>query len=402
MSDPMETPVLSSRVVAERTQVLIPSLPNWIEPTVDYLCQKAVLSGACHEGRSGKLMIALHEAIANAVIHGNLEIGSELKEQGDSAFAETLAHRSTIPALTSRKVEIVVDFDGDVCRWIITDEGKGFDIEATLARCLSDDPEILLASGRGILMMKSLLDGVHYERGGRRVILTLARHSGAEKRKDDRVPVMAPFKVTPMLPDGQPNWAGSYEVMSRNLSEHGIGILQEQLSHSQQILIGIPTTHGIVNIPAEVKHSRPFGSTGVELGCQFLHAVQAEHAQSGAADDPQLREVQEAVTSFLEKYQAKQLPGHERRVHPRIVFNERVTIYLGDRPEPIIGYARDLSKGGIALIAQEPVPGEITIAFAPGPDRQRLKVRCRVKRCDCIKEGFYDIAATFTRLVGRP
>ena len=90
MAESNDIPLLPSHVVAERSHVVIPSLPNWIEPTVEFLRRKAVLGGVCEETRSGKLLIALHEAISNAIIHGNLELSSDLKERGDSAFAEAL------------------------------------------------------------------------------------------------------------------------------------------------------------------------------------------------------------------------------------------------------------------------------------------------------------------------
>src|SRR5207249_1986778 len=153
-----------------------------------------------------KLLIALHEAISNAIIHGNLELSSDLKEQGDSAFAEALAQRSADPALAGRKVDIVVDFDGEAYRWVITDQGRGFDVEKVLARCLSDDPEVMLASGRGILMMKSFLDDVKFEMGGRRVIMSLLRATVDERRKLPRVPLAASFQVTPIHSDGTPIW----------------------------------------------------------------------------------------------------------------------------------------------------------------------------------------------------
>jgi hypothetical protein len=231
------------------------------------------------------------------------------------------------------------------------------------------------------------------------VILSLSRASGTEKRKDDRLALTAPFKVTPLLPDGQPDWSASYEALSRNFSEHGIAILQKHLMQSQQILIGIPTNQGIINFPAEIKHTRTFGDSGVELGCRFLQAgTSSATAVSQSADAPtQLVEVEQAITHFLESHSTQTTP-HERRIHPRIVFNERVAIHIENRPQPIIGYARDLSRGGIALIAQEQVPSEVTITFAVGPDRDPLKVRCRVMRCQRIQEGFYDVGAAFMRL----
>jgi anti-sigma regulatory factor (Ser/Thr protein kinase) len=400
MADPTDLPLLHAQIVAERTHLLIPSLPHWIEPTVEFLRQKAVLAGACQETRSGKLLIALHEAITNAIIHGNLELTSDLKEQGDSAFAEALAQRSSDPFLASRKVDIVVDFDGDTCRWVITDQGRGFDVSRVLERCLSDDPEILMASGRGILMMKSFLDDVRFDLEGRRVILSLSRDSGEERRRDSRVPLMTPFQVTPVQEDGTPRWNQSYEAVSRNFSEHGIALLQQQLAHSGKVLIGVPTENGIVHIPAEVKHSRVLGANSMELGCAFAQPLRESNPLPAPPPtaSPQLEEVHHAVTGILETYQATQLPSHERRVHPRVVFNERVTIFLDRQADPIIGYARDLSKGGMSFIAQEPLDAEVTIAFAPSADRQALKVRCKIVRCARIKDGFYDVGAAFLRV----
>jgi hypothetical protein len=44
------------------------------------------------------------------------------------------------------------------------------------------------------------------------------------------------------------------------------------------------------------------------------------------------------------------------------------------------------------------VPGEATIVLAGAADREALKVWCRIVRCSLIKEGFYDIGASFLRL----
>ena len=52
----------------------------------------------------------------------------------------------------------------------------------------------------------------------------------------------------------------------------------------------------------------------------------------------------------------------------------------------------------MAIITQEPAPGEVTITFAPIADREALKVRCRIVRCSLIQEGFYDLGASFVCL----
>ena len=73
-------------------------------------------------------------------------------------------------------------------------------------------------------------------------------------------------------------------------------------------------------------------------------------------------------------------------------------LFRDERQEPTVGYARDLSKGGIAFIVQEPFEGEFTLGFTPKENQPPLKVRCRVVRCGRIKEGFFDIGAVFLGL----
>src|SRR6516164_4604390 len=109
MISELQSPVVPSAVAAERTFLQIPSQPEWIAPTVEYLKDKAILCGACHQARAKKLMLALHEALTNSIIHGNLELSSDLKESSDSAFAEALAQRAADPRYGSRSVDVRID-----------------------------------------------------------------------------------------------------------------------------------------------------------------------------------------------------------------------------------------------------------------------------------------------------
>ena len=111
----MDTPDIPSTVLIEQSHLRLPSRPDWIEAVVEHLKNKAVLAGACQESRANKLTVALHEALSNSIIHGNLELSSELKERGDSSFAEALAARMADPVLSSRHVDLAVDYDGERC-----------------------------------------------------------------------------------------------------------------------------------------------------------------------------------------------------------------------------------------------------------------------------------------------
>src|SRR5580658_7679024 len=89
--------------------------------------------------------IALREALANAVVHGNKE---DLQ----------------------KKVQIDCHVNpGRELSFVIRDEGSGFDPSEV------PDPtkakNILSEKGRGILLMKALMDEVHFDDGGREVRL---------------------------------------------------------------------------------------------------------------------------------------------------------------------------------------------------------------------------------------
>lgn len=399
MAYPNEAPHLPNTVVAEHTQLSLPSYPHWIEAAVEYLRQKAVLSGACHESRSGKLMVALHEALSNAIVHGNLEISSELKECGESAFAEALAQRVADPSYAERPVDIDVDSNFERCRWVITDQGRGFNVDAEVNKRRKGDPEgdpkVLLASGRGILIMSSFLDELKYEMGGRRLVLTLRRHSGVEKRRYPRRAAQKKLRVAPILADGTVDWDAAYEAVARDFSEGGVGLLQKGLAGTERILIGISVQNRMAYVPAEVRHCKALGGDMVELGCRFQTKSEAVLAPTPARD---LGNVHQAISEILERHQAAHLPVDERRSHPRVVYNERVQVFPAGQNAPLIGYARDLSKGGMAFITTTALPAEAIMILLPQAGAGPIRLRAEVVRCVKIQEGFYDVGVKFLGL----
>lgn len=394
MTIPLQTPSLPTAVAAEQTYLEIPSLPEWIAPTVEYLKDKAILCGVCHEARARKLMLVLHEALTNSVIHGNLELSSELKERGDNAFTEALAERAADPHYANRSVGIRIDYDGERCRWTITDQGKGFDVKRILARASLDDPEILLASGRGILLMRAFLDEVSYELGGRRAVLTLARPSGEEKRRMPRLPLQRPIHVAPIDSRGIVNWDASHEAVAQNLSADGIAILQNRLANSERILVGIDWHGQTLYVPAEVRHCQARGDDMVELGCRFLVAADAvvgNPLPSGG--------VSRAIDTMLEQLSNSAVRPDERRIHPRAAYTARIRIDVPGHEATIFGFGRDLSKGGIAFLTSTPLPLENVTLTLPRPDGERLRIVARIVRCHQLMSGVYDVGGRFVDVV---
>ena len=121
--------------------------------------------------RENHFCMALEEALNNAFYHGNLEISSELKEDGSSRFLDLAAERELLDPWCHRTVQ-VTELVSAFGLWItIQDEGKGFNVQAAFDRC--NDPESLLASGRGLLLMRGFSDEIFFNTHGNEVTLVL-------------------------------------------------------------------------------------------------------------------------------------------------------------------------------------------------------------------------------------
>jgi anti-sigma regulatory factor (Ser/Thr protein kinase) len=388
MTSQLQTPSLSAAVAAEQTHLQIPSQPEWIAPTVEFLRDRALQCGACPEARARKLTLALHEALTNSVIHGNLEVSSALKERSEDAFVQVLAERSADPRYGSRPVDIRIDYDGECCRWTFIDRGQGFDVERALARAEQAEPETPVASGRGIQLMRAFLDEVRYEAGGRRVVLVLRRPVGEERRRHTRLPLQRPVRVTPIRADGKADWEAAYDGIAQNISADGMSVVQTQPVTTAGVLIGLDWEGQTVHVPAEVRRCEVQGERLVELGCRF-HFAPGSPAQEPLPVPGQAAGLQVAQPGTDGE-------GHdERRVHPRAPYAARIHIQPAAGGTPLMGFARNLSRDGIAFLATQALPlGEVTLFLARAGETD-LEVVARVVRCNLLTAGIYDVGARF-------
>ena len=139
-----------------------PSQIAAISPSVD-LIMRFVAKFRKIDGSEAGIEMALHEALANAVVHGNQEDPNKLVE---------IACRCSI--------------DGEVSI-TVRDQGPGFD-----SRSIPDptDPENQMsAHGRGIYLMRASMDHVHFEQGGAVVHMHKQPNAGssAAVNQDSRI-----------------------------------------------------------------------------------------------------------------------------------------------------------------------------------------------------------------------
>jgi serine/threonine-protein kinase RsbW len=98
------------------------------------------------EIQTHKLMVSLTEAVNNAIIHGN-------------------------KSNPEKKVAVVCLCLPDELVITITDEGKGFKLHQV--KNPLDEENLLRSNGRGIFLMRTLMDRVEYEMGKTGATVTL-------------------------------------------------------------------------------------------------------------------------------------------------------------------------------------------------------------------------------------
>ncbi|HIJ62232.1 MAG TPA: SpoIIE family protein phosphatase [Rhodospirillaceae bacterium] len=118
------------------------------------------------------LDLILVEAIGNAIVHGNLEIRSGLRESpsGLGRFTEDILDRLGNPAIAGRRVEatIAVLPDGRL-EVLIADRGAGFDYARSDDRSRRQSDK----HGRGLSLIKKIAYSVAFRDGGRTIVVVL-------------------------------------------------------------------------------------------------------------------------------------------------------------------------------------------------------------------------------------
>jgi RNA polymerase sigma factor (sigma-70 family) len=113
--------------------------------------------------------LALKEALANAILHGNLEMASELLERDPAAYEELARTRAGAASFRRRRVEVEVRETPSEGTYIVTDEGPGFD-PAQVPDPLCPE-NIDKTTGRGLLLIKTYMDEVSHNEKGNRITM---------------------------------------------------------------------------------------------------------------------------------------------------------------------------------------------------------------------------------------
>jgi anti-sigma regulatory factor (Ser/Thr protein kinase) len=105
------------------------------------------------------------------MVHGNLEVSSDLKIIDWEAYHSMIQKRNQELPYSARRVKIIVRATREPSLEVrVVDQGPGYD-----PKKLPDptDPANLdRASGRGLLLIRTFFDDVQHGQGGREIIMT--------------------------------------------------------------------------------------------------------------------------------------------------------------------------------------------------------------------------------------
>ena len=147
----------------------LPSSRRMISPVLGMLREVCGEFGILTDREQLSVSIALEEAMANAIVHGNLEVSSKLRDLEDDSFERLIAFRLEKTPFGQRRVEIVAKFTEREVSFTIADQGPGFDVNAIPDP--TDDDNVMLSHGRGLFLMRSFMDEVFHNAAGNQVTL---------------------------------------------------------------------------------------------------------------------------------------------------------------------------------------------------------------------------------------
>ena len=151
--------------------------PALIAPLVGFLTEGLARLGFDSESFRTQMGMALMEALSNAIIHGNLEVGSEMRDRGTGEYYELIRRRRGEEPYSRRKVRCVARESPRRVEYVIEDEGPGFD-PASLPD--PESPENLMhVRGRGLLLIRTFMDSVRHNGKGNQITMI---KSGPEGR----------------------------------------------------------------------------------------------------------------------------------------------------------------------------------------------------------------------------
>ena len=155
-----------------------------VAPLISHLLDKAASMNLLSGQERTQVGIALQESMSNAIHHGNLELNSELRQVDERIYFELANARRAMAPYSNRRVRVEARLSRDEVRFVIADEGPGFDA----AKVADPTAEVNLdrIGGRGLLLINSFMDEVSYNDRGNQITMVKYVASAADDLSNDQ------------------------------------------------------------------------------------------------------------------------------------------------------------------------------------------------------------------------
>jgi CheY-like chemotaxis protein len=146
--------------------------PGLIQALVHHLQEMLRCLPLADETERLRVGVALEEALMNACYHGNLEVGEALGQADRRAYEELAERRRREAPYRDRRIHLSARLSRQEAVFVIRDEGPGFDIGHLPA---ADVATAERGAGRGVTLMRTIMDAVVYNGAGNEVTLLKRR-----------------------------------------------------------------------------------------------------------------------------------------------------------------------------------------------------------------------------------
>ncbi|WP_020612551.1 cyclic nucleotide-binding domain-containing protein [Sediminispirochaeta bajacaliforniensis] len=191
-----------------------------------------VQMGFLHSEDKMGLQLALSELIVNAIEHGNCGITYEEKSAGMAhglSVVDLVMEKCTDPEINKKRVRFTWESDKKKTKFVIRDEGLGFDVSSMRQKTASQDPYAF--HGRGIKMAELFCSELSYNDKGNEVSFTVYHSEGDGRQTPEGFSgeeVICPSKGDQIFSEGEQGdflyyiSSGHFSVYHKG---HQVGIL---------------------------------------------------------------------------------------------------------------------------------------------------------------------------------
>ncbi len=150
--------------------------PRRFPQVIERLMEIAAERGLFDVATRRRVALALHEAMVNAMQHGNLELDSRLRQGDEAPYQRLEEQRRHESPYAHRRLRVHARFEPDAAVFVIRDDGNGFDPHKVPDP--TGDAALNIPSGRGLLLIRTFMDEVTFNPTGNEI--TLVKRRGAD------------------------------------------------------------------------------------------------------------------------------------------------------------------------------------------------------------------------------